>query len=76
MCQISFCINRTYVRIQTDFQPFCMNRASVFDWHKGFKEGRESVRDNKRCGRSREVNTLELIGQRVIVMVRVTMLKF
>ena len=29
----------------------CMNRASVFEWHKRFKEGRESVRDDDRCGR-------------------------
>ena len=49
-----------------------MNRASVFEWHKRFKEGRESVRDDERCGRIREVNTPQLIGQRV----RVTMLRF
>ena len=24
-----------------------MNRASVFEWHKTFKEGRESVRDDE-----------------------------
>ncbi len=42
-----------------------MNRASAFEWHKRFKEGRESVRDDERCGRSKEVNTPELIGQRV-----------
>ena len=42
-----------------------MNRASVFAWHKRFKEGRESVRDDERCGRSKEVRirTPELIGQ-------------
>ena len=40
-----------------------MNGASVFEWHKGFKEGRESVWDDERCGRSKEVNTQELIGQ-------------
>ena len=51
-----------------------MNRVSVFEWHKRFKEGRESVRDDERCERSREVNTPELIGQRVSV--RVTMLMF
>ena len=27
--------------------------ASVFECHKRFKEGRESVRDNERCGRSK-----------------------
>ena len=51
-----------------------MNRASVFDWHKRFKEGTASVRDVERCGRSKEDNRPELIGQRV--RVRVTMLRF
>ena len=45
-----------------------------FEWHKRFKEGRESVRDDKRCERSKEVNTPELIGQRV--RVRVTKVTF
>ena len=31
--------------------------------HKRFKAGRESVRDDERCGRSKEVRTPELIGQ-------------
>ena len=29
--------------------------ASVLEWYKRFKEARESVRDNERCGRSKEV---------------------
>ena len=33
-----------YGMLQTAFRPSCMNRASVFEWHKRFKEGRESVR--------------------------------
>ena len=49
--------------LQTAFQPSCMNRASVFEWHKRFKEGRESVKDDERCGRSKEVRTPELIVQ-------------
>ena len=63
-----------YGMLQTAFRPSCKNRASVFEWHKRFKEGRESVRDDERCGRSKEVSTPELIDQRV--RVRVTMLKF
>ena len=55
--------------LQTAFGASCMNRASVFEWHKRFKEGRESVRDDERCGRRKEVNTPELIGQRVRVRV-------
>ena len=74
---IKFCFKlgknttETYGMLQTAFQPSCMNRASVFEWHERFKEGRESMKDDERCGRSKEVNTPELIGQRV--RVRVTM---
>ena len=64
----------TYGMLQTASRLSCMNRASVFEWHKRFKEGTESVSDDERCGRSKEVNTLELIGQRVTV--RVIMLRF
>ena len=62
----------TYGMLQIGFGASCMKRASVFEWHKRFKGGRESVGDDERCGRSKEVNTPELIGQRVTV--RVTML--
>ena len=34
------------------------------------------MRDDERCRRSKEVNTPELIGQRVRVRLRVTMLRF
>ena len=43
--------------LQTAFRPSCMNRISVFEWHKRFKEGRDSVRDDERCGRSKQVRT-------------------
>ena len=64
----------TYGMLQTAFQPSCMNQALVFEWHKRFKEGRESVRDDERCGRSKEVNKPLIIGQRV--RVGVTILRF
>ena len=79
---IKFCLklgkNATemYRILLTAFRPSCMNRASVFEWHKRFKEGTESVRDDERCRRSKEINTPELIGQRVRVKVMVTMLRF
>ena len=75
---IKFCFKlgknatETHEMLQTAFRPSCMNRASVFEWHKRFKEGMESVRDDERCGWSKEVKTPELIDQRV----RVTMLRF
>ena len=58
--------------LQTDFGTFCMNGASVFVRNKRFMECRESASDDERCGRSKEINTPELIGQRF----RVTMLRF
>ena len=51
--------------LQTAFRPSYMNRVSVFERHKRFKEGEESVSHDERCGRSKEVNTSELIGQRL-----------
>ena len=77
---IKFCFKlgknatETYGMLQTAFGESCMNRAWVFEWHKRFKEGRDSVRDDERCARSKEVNTPQLIGQRV--RVRVTTLRF
>ena len=76
---IKFCfkhgkISETYGMLQSAFRSSCINRAWVFEWHKKFKQGRESVRNDERCGRSKGVNTLELIGQRL--RVRVTMLRF
>ena len=49
--------------LQTAFRPSYMNWASVFEWHKRLNEDTESVRDDERCARSKEVNTPELIGQ-------------
>ena len=49
-----------YGILQTAFGASCMNRTSVFEWHK---EGRESVRDDERCGGSKEVNTSELMAK-------------
>ena len=74
---IKFCFKlgknatETYGMLQTAFQLSCMNQASVFEWHKRFKQSRESVRDDERCGRSKEVNTPELMGQRVRARVKV-----
>ena len=79
---IKFCFKlgknatETYGMPQNAFGESYMNRASVFEWHKRFKEGRESLRDDESCGRSKEVNTPELIGQTVRVTIWVTMMRF
>ena len=75
---IKFCFKlgknatETYRMLQTAFGASCMNQASAFEWNKRFKEGQKSLREDERCGRSKEVRTPELIGQTV----RVTMLRF
>ena len=67
---IKFCFKpgknatETYGMLHTAFGASRMNRASVFGWHKWFKEGRVSVRNDDRCGKCKDVNTPELIGQR------------
>ena len=50
---INFCFKlgknttETYGMLQTGFGRSCMNWASVSEWHKRFKEGKESVRDDE-----------------------------
>ena len=51
------CHRNVWTMLQTAFG------ASVFEWHKRFKERRDSLRNDERCGRSKEVNRAELIGQ-------------
>ena len=51
----------TFGKLQTTFGPSCMNRESAFESHKRLKEGRQSVWEDERCGRSKEVNTPKLI---------------
>ena len=45
----------TYGMLQIAFRPSCINQASVFEWHKRFKEARETVKDVETCWRSKEV---------------------
>ena len=50
-------VTEMYGMLPTAFGLSCMNLSSVFEWHKRFKEGKESVRNDERCGRRKEVNT-------------------
>ena len=54
---------------------FSILRQYAFEWHKRFMEGRESVRDDERCGRSKEVKT-PYLDVDLRVRVRITMLRF
>ena len=65
---IKFCFKlgknatETYGMLHSAFGPACINWASVFEWHKRFKEDMESLRGDEMCGRSKEVNTPDLFG--------------
>ena len=58
---IEFCFKlgnnstETYGMLLTAFGASFMNRASAFELHDRFKEGRESVRNDERCARSKDV---------------------
>ena len=41
----------------------CMSRARTFEWHKGFSEGRESVKDDDCPGHPRTAVTDENIEE-------------
>ena len=66
---IKFCFKlgknatETYGMLQTAFGASCMNRASVFKRQERLKECKESVREDKKCWRSKKIRTPELIGQ-------------
>ena len=67
---IKFCFKlgknaiETYGMLQTAFGAYSMNRASVFEWHKRFKEGRKSVKDDERCRRSKEGQYTRVVWQK------------
>jgi hypothetical protein len=54
---IRFCVKlgrngaETLEMLQTAFSEECLSRACIFEWHKKFKEARDSVDDNLRSGR-------------------------
>ena len=54
----------TYGMLQGAFGASCINQALVFEGHKKFKEGKESVKYDKRCERSKEVRTPKLGSHR------------
>ena len=79
---IKFCFKlgqnatETYGMLQTAFGAFCMNRAPVVEWHKRFKEGRESGVLTSLLLPYLSSSVTELMGQRIGVTFWVTKLRF
>jgi transposase len=49
--KVDFSATKTVELIQKAYGDAALSRTTIFEWHKRFREGRESVKDDKRCGR-------------------------
>ena len=62
---IKFCVkfnhsaSKTSDMLKTAYGDACLSRTSVFEWHKRFREGRTSLEDDPRSGRSSDAKTEE-----------------
>jgi len=53
----------TFETLRTAFGEQCLIRAHIFEWHKRFKEGRDSVDDNPYSGRLTTSKTDNCVAQ-------------
>jgi methylthioribose-1-phosphate isomerase len=62
---IKFCVKLkklatgTFEMLKSAYDEECLSRTSVFEWHKSFKEGWESLQDDERKGRPSTSRTEE-----------------
>ena len=50
-CKVDFSGTKTVELIQKAYGGAVSSRTTIFEWHKRFREGRESVKDDERSGR-------------------------
>ncbi|KAG5347257.1 SETMR methyltransferase, partial [Acromyrmex charruanus] len=53
--------SETFRSMQQVYGSQCLDRTAVFEWHKRFLEGRETLEDDKKSGRPILVRTPEMI---------------
>jgi len=57
-CAIKFCVKlgetgtETFNKLKLAYGKHALTRSQVFKWYKAFSEGRESIKDEPRSGRS------------------------
>ena len=57
-CAIKFCVKlgetgiETFNKLKQAYGEHALSRSQVFKWYKAFSEGRESIKDEPRSGRS------------------------
>jgi hypothetical protein len=49
--KVDFSATTTVQPIQKAYGDAALSRTTIFEWHKRFREGRESVRENKRISK-------------------------
>jgi hypothetical protein len=50
-CKVDFSPTKTVELIQKAYGEAALSRTTIFDWHKRFREGRDSVNDGECSGR-------------------------
>jgi histone-lysine N-methyltransferase SETMAR len=50
-CKVDFSSTKTVELIQKTYGDTAFSRTTIFEWHKRFREARESVKDDERSGR-------------------------
>jgi len=61
---IKFCMKLGRNGVETfAFSEQCLSHACIFEWHKRFKEGQDSVDDNPRSGRPTTSKTDDFVAR-------------
>jgi len=50
-CKVDFSATKTVELIQKAYSDAALSRTTIFEWHKQFREGSESVKDDECSGR-------------------------
>jgi len=56
-CKIDFSATKAVELIQKAYGDAALGRTTIFEWHKRFRESRESVKDEARSGRPKSSRT-------------------
>ena len=51
-CKVNFLATKTVELIQKAYGDAALSWTTIFEWHKRFQEGRESVKDDERSGQA------------------------
>ena len=68
-CKVDFSATKSVELIQKTYCDAALSRTTIFEWHKRFREGRESVKDDERSGRPTTSRTDDNIAAVVDKMV-------